>query len=438
MNKLLQRFAAALVVFSILLAPAAAQTQPNTGNLCTPAGVAFGFFNGVRTTRLQANRNLQEFKIIHGVSTARGDRIKYQLFYNYTEGFDDFVETFDQRLREQSGLLAGRVELFFTTNNGGGSWWTSITQTVSEAIQIRDALIDLERAAVVAGLANLFRSPPTAVNYQEHRSLIDTLVLEVPKLLFVAHSQGNLFVNAAYDYAVSKTSASAVGVVHIAPASPRTTGPHTLADLDLVINALRPFGTVPSITHSIPGYALRPAGLNFEKDIKGHGLLEIYLNPALVTADEIRTNINTKLASLVAAPIRAATGFFTATLTWDGLGDVDLHTFEPNGSHVFYASRVGSVGFLDVDNTQANGPEHYYASCDAAKLLTGTYRIAVANFSRADSRQATVQVASVNGVLGTTTVVLGGATGSTPSRTLFNVAVSKNEQTGAFSVALQP
>lgn len=436
MSKLLQRFTAALIIFSILLAPVAAQTT--TGGLCTPSGVAFGFFNGVETTSIQAKRNLQEFKIMHGVTTAQGERIKYHVFYNYTNGYEDFVETFRQRLEEQGGLLRGKFELFFTGNKGGGSWWSSITQSVAETGQILTAITDQHQASLLVNLKRDFQNPPTGLKYEEQRLLIDSLVIEVPKLMFVAHSQGNLFVNAAYDYAVSKTPASSVGVVHIAPASARTTGSHILANLDFVINGLRPFGTVPPITTAIPGYPLQPPGLNSETDILGHGLLEIYLNPALTTAEEIRIAVNTKIAALVPSAVRAATGFFTATLTWDGPGDVDLHAFEPNGTHVFYSQLQGTSGYLDVDNTVASGPEHYYASCDASKLLTGTYQIAVANYDGADSRIATVQVSSVNGVLGTKSVTLGAFTEDVPSATLFKIVVSKDAQTGVYSAALSP
>jgi uncharacterized protein YfaP (DUF2135 family) len=116
---------------------------------------------------------------------------------------------------------------------------------------------------------------------------------------------------------------------------------------------------------------------------------------------------------------------------------VDLHTDEPGGMHVFYARPAGSSGYLDVDNTVANGPEHYYASCDATQLQPGTYKIAVANFARAAGRTATVQVASYNdGVLGTKSVTLGEETGNTPSQALFNVVVDKHQQTGKFSVYL--
>jgi uncharacterized protein YfaP (DUF2135 family) len=126
-------------------------------------------------------------------------------------------------------------------------------------------------------------------------------------------------------------------------------------------------------------------------------------------------------------------------LTWDGPGDSDLHTYEPNQSHVYYGSMFGTSGYLDVDNTVANGPEHYYASCDSTTLQTGNYQIAVANYARAEGRTATVQIASwKDGVLGTKSVTLGSSTGSYPGFYLFDVGVTKNNQTGKYSVTLEP
>jgi hypothetical protein len=298
----------------------------------------------------------------------------------------------------------------------------------------------LYRAAVVRNLTTLLANPPTTTTYAEHRSLIQTWALEGKKLMFVAHSQGNLFAVAAHAFATTLVPASAVKVVHIAPASPDLRGPHTLADLDLVINALRiAGGTVPPVTHLIPGYLLRPPGLSGDKDALGHGLLEIYLNPAIATSSVIKEQITSAIASLVAPPTQAVTGFFTATLTWDGSGDVDLHTFEPGGGHVFYRTPQGAAGFLDVDNTVANGPEHYFASCDPQRLLPGTYQIAVANFSGATGRTATVQIASASdGVLGTRSITLGAETRDTPSPALFSVVVTKDPQTNLFSAALAP
>jgi len=406
-------------------------------NLCRDTDTTFVFFNGVQTTKTQAKFYNQVFSNIHGNQSSQGDSIKYETLYNYSNGFEDFVETFEQRLKEQEGLLQGRYELFFEALQGGGPWWSKIIEAYQPASEVIKSFIDFYRAGVFNYLTTFLANPPTTENYIEHRSRIDNWILEGKKLLFVAHSQGNLFANAAYNYALTKTTSGSVKVVHIAPASPTLNGEHTLADLDLVINALRAAGSVPSITDNIPPYLSRPAGIDNQTDILGHGLLSIYINQKLAISTRVKNQIDSALAALIAPPASATSGFFTATLTWNGTGDVDLHAFEPSGSHVFYRSLAGTSGYLDVDNTSANGPEHYYASCDASKLQPGTYQIAVANFSKADGRVATVQVASWSeGVLGTKSVTMGPATKDVPTYPMFNVVVSKDDRTGKYSVSL--
>ena len=427
-----------LTALTVALTPALHAQTPAEDNFCSDTGIAFVFFNGVQTTVREANRANDELARLHGYENDDGEEIAYEVAYNYTEGFGDFIETFDQRLLEQDAELVGRYELFFESLRGDGPWWSAIGHALPQLLDIRDSWIDWYQAAIVQRLTSLFGSPPTEVNYAEHRARIDNWVVEGKKLLFVAHSQGNLFANAAYGYASGQLPADAVKLVHIAPASPSLNGPHTLADLDLVINGLRVAGSVPANTDNIPGYLLRPAGVNGQKDILGHGLLEIYINQQLAIASRVRTQIDSALNSLVTPPAEASSGFFTATLTWNGSGDVDLHVYEPGGDHVYYSNMTGRAGYLDVDNTVANGPEHYYASCSPDRLQAGTYRVAVANYARATGRAATVQIASwEDGVLGTRTVTVADPTGSTPGYDLFDVRVAEDPETGKFSVSLQ-
>ena len=442
MNKtshaLLSLFLALCIGLGPLSSPAVAQTAP-ANDLCRAQGAALVFFNGVLTTPDGADAALAELRRLHGTTSPAGDAIRYEKLYNYTSGFEDFVETFEQRLSEQENLLEGRYELFFEALNGEGPWWSRIISSVAEAAGILDGIVDWFKAATIRNLTTLLGNPPTTVNYLEHRARLENLILEGRKLLLVAHSQGNLFVNAAYDYATTKVDASSVKVVHIAPASPTLRGSHILADLDLVINGLRLVGTVPDITDAIPGYLLRAAGANGKKDPLGHGLLEIYINQALGISAHVRNAINTALTELVAPPVVAATGLFSATLTWNGDGDVDLHTYEPSGAHVYYSNMDGVSGYLDVDNVQGYGPEHYYASCSSSALQPGNYQIAVANYAGADNRTATVQIASwADGVLGTRSVTLGAETGDIPSATLFTVVVTKNADTGRYTISLAP
>jgi hypothetical protein len=439
-NKVIQyisSFSICLFLSSILSFSASAQVNTE-GDICRNTDVVIAFFNGVDTTPSGANRAKEELKRIHGEKSATGDSIQYEVFYNYTDGFEDFVETFEQRLLEQDHILEGRYELFFEIIRGDGPWWSSIIETASSTAELYEAIGDAFRADAIQSLTSLMGNPPTTANYSEHQAKIDNWVLKGFKLLFVAHSQGNLFANAAYEYTTTKVNADSVKVVHVAPASPSINGEHTLADLDLVINGLRLLGSVPNITDNIPGYLFRPSGVNGGTDILGHGFIEIYINQKLDISNRVRTQINDALNTLIAPPAEATQGFFTAQLTWDGKGDADLHVTEPSGAHVYYGNKRGSSGYLDVDNTRAYGPEHYFSSCDPTHLKTGLYAVSVANYSGANGRLATVQIDSTtNGALGTKSVRLGGATNSKPEYHLFNVLVTKNEETGKYTASIE-
>lgn len=439
MNRLFRQIVSAFVAGALLFGNSLQAYAQEPADICRNEGIVFGFFNGVQTTEASATVALQVLRQSYGTTLpSTGEAIRYEKFYNYTAGFEDFVETFEQRLLEQNQLLGGRFELFLEVMNGEGPWWSTIVNAIGAAAGILDGIVQSLQAQFLQSLTSLLGNPPTQINYAEHRLRIDNHAVEGKKMVFFAHSQGNLFVNPAADYARSKTSPGAVKVVHVAPASPTLRGQHVLADLDLVINGLRPFGSVPPITNIIPGYLLRPAGIGGGKDILGHGLLEIYLNPQLGISSSVRNLVTAALEGVTAPPQQATSGFFTATLTWNGSGDVDLHTFEPGGSHVYYGAPTGQAGFLDFDNVVANGPEHYYASCDPNKLQTGTYQVKVANYARATGRTATVQIASAkDGVLGTRSVVLGSPTGSNPVFSLFSVTVTKNAETGRYSVSVQ-
>jgi hypothetical protein len=164
------------------------------------------------------------------------------------------------------------------------------------------SLFDTFLATLLRGLTSQLGNPNMAEVSARHQAQIDHWASLNQKMLFLAHSQGNLFVNKAYTHAVGKSGAEYVRVVHVAPASPGLSGRHTLADKDIVINGLRLTGTVAPNTDKIPSYSDRPPGLNGSRDLIGHGLLEIYLNPALSTAGRIRGDLLTALHDLDSAP----------------------------------------------------------------------------------------------------------------------------------------
>ena len=137
------------------------------------------------------------------------------------------------------------------------------------------------------------RLTTTDIMYSDHKKKIDCIEDANRKFLIFAHSQGNLFATQAYDYTtkIKNASADSVAAVHVAPVSPTLRGKHFLEDLDLVINGLRVFGEVPSITHYMS--VLRAPGLNGKTDPLGHGLLEIYLNPTIDVEGDMYTEVTT-------------------------------------------------------------------------------------------------------------------------------------------------
>ena len=278
------------------------------------------------------------------------------------------------------------------------------------------------------------------LNHNEHVIRVDTLIREGKKLLFLAHSQGNLFANAAYEFAMTKTTPDSVKVVHIAPASIQLNGPHVLANRDIVINLLNLAGGAPSVTDNIPDL-LPPPGINGKIDLSGHGLLEIYLNPYIPTRDRITGYVQNALNTLVAPPVRAKSGFFTLTLVRDGPGNIDLHVYEPwdpdrnISPHVYFDEMTGKSGYLNTDNKTGYGPEQYRATCNPSKLATGMYFVGIANREGADGRFAAVQLASSeDGLLGTRFATMYEPTGETTRPTMFLVYVKRDPQTGRYKV----
>jgi hypothetical protein len=108
------------VLYALVLALVVTPLQVHAEGACEAEGVVFGFFNGVQNTKEQANNALYFLRLTYSSETPDGESITYELFYNDTEGFADFVETFEQRLQEHGGLLAGRFELFFSATKGEG------------------------------------------------------------------------------------------------------------------------------------------------------------------------------------------------------------------------------------------------------------------------------------------------------------------------------
>ncbi len=391
----------------------------DTTSICKPVGYVLGFFNGVWNTPNQASNSLRKIKKLMPQKKYKNENIEYELFYNQTgqtrdgaTALEDLAEVFRQRAVEFNGVVVNRWELFWETLTDTSDE-LSFKQRIKSLTKAHDDLLNSIGHIIISttmALRTTFLSnPPTHIDFTRHSTRIKALVIEKKKLLLVAHSQGNFFANYAYDKALSITDAKSVKTVHIAPASATLRGEHILANIDVIINLLRVQGltSVPPINTYLSLSHLST------DDASGHTLVNTYLNQKRQTRSKVQSAILTALDDLITPNTQGNSGFFTATLTWDGKGDLDLHTFEPKGAHVYYSQDIGQSGFLDVDNTVANGPEHYYASCEPDVLQVGVYKIGINNYSGAEGRIATLQIATTNkGEIFTKTLQIGSVKGS--------------------------
>jgi hypothetical protein len=378
-------------------------TNVSAENICREGGYRVAFFNGVwnKPGPSGALRSLAYLSSIGG-KNKNGELVRYSVMYNSTgstvgsNAFQDLAETFIQRSNEidDSGTLSNRFELLWEViTDTDTTGLDKISDLHSSLNGVRNSLQDLLLSKSVASISELIFDPPTEENYAEHYARIDSFILQGDKILMVGHSQGNLFLNKSFDYASSKAELSSLAALHIAPASPTLRGEHILADIDLVINALRLQGssTVPDVNLDLP--------LSIS-DLSGHQLVETYLDGSRPGLNRVRAEFNSAMNALVTPTAEASEGALTVTLTWDGTGDIDLHTFEPSGEQVYYQDQRGNSGNLDVDNTTGFGPEHYTTSCESNDIERGTYRFAVNNYAGGTDRLATLQAASArDGVL---------------------------------------
>lgn len=371
-------------------------------NLCISGETTVGFFNGVWNSEQDAENSLHKIaESFFSAESENGEEYEFEVFYNRTQSkVADLYETFTQRLFELYDIdLRNHWEIYWESINGNTSSSPTIPSS-SETIANSDAWVAKsfeEWREEVYRLAGLSQRPETLADMAAHATRVKTLLLEKKQLLLIAHSQGNLFVNRAYETALAQADGNSVKVIHIAPASVQLKGPYVLASKDMVINMLRlvesNYGPVPPSNFTLEWSDLK-------RDFSGHELMATYLEPQVASYNMLAEHIQTAIDNLTPPESDANQGFFTVTLTWNGLSDIDLNIVEPDGNHVYYHRLIGHSGEMDLDNTEGYGPEHYYASCDADKLQTGLFHIYIYNEDSGEGQTATVQIASVDdGVL---------------------------------------
>lgn len=314
---------------------------------------------------------------------------------------------------------------------------------------------------------------------RKHIALYTSDLLAGKRVFVVAHSQGNLFANIALKEVMRARPDEASSLAMIGVGTPAAPGTqfagrqaqayYRTAHDDQIIDLLRArtlwdvlpsninndlttntafaadFVTRPLETFTRAAIRMSPIFYWFvaptgnvitpdtivdqdRREPRNHSFISAYMAYGLPSASDIASEMQ-RLAKDVPFPTReAGEGAIRATLTWDAQPDVDLHAFEPNGSHVYYRSRTGRSGTLDVDDTSSYGPENYFVPCNKVEL--GTYRIGVNYFDGSGPSTAIVALFLGDGTIPSPKKVVlpawRGEAGDGSPQILFTIQVTEN------------
>lgn len=209
------------------------------------------------------------------------------------------------------------------------------------------------------------------------------------KVVVIAHSQGNLYANAAYRRLFESDSPTpgqhGFGTVGIAtpapvvagwmPPSCLPSGCYTTFAEDVIINAVR-----TALPDTLPANVIGSASGRLPSgDLLWHGLRESYLHLA-GARERILDHVAAFVEHFDELEWTIHDSMITASLEWDSPADLDLHVYELDGAeHVYYAYPAGAAGYLEADDEDGYGPENYSADC--GYVAAGSYRFAVGYFA---------------------------------------------------------
>ncbi|HMS26361.1 MAG TPA: hypothetical protein PKC80_03205 [Burkholderiaceae bacterium] len=281
-----------------------------------------GFFNGVLNSSDDATASIDRLEAEFPSTTERP--LIYARFLNQSgctpdglggkiDCLQDFIELYDQlKERVEKRFDDWGAVVFSEIMNGsyvnpGSVTMKLISERKNESVrlalgQFADLIADkLQNSWWVNRLLKLVTKPPTVSDTAGHIATLKSYADTVKGMVFVAHSQGNFFANAAYAGMQGLTPPVKIEVVHIAPPTSSLIGNnYILSNTDSVINkGLRALGTslrpsnidlgilsldpacfdTPVSPETPPcadlAYASVPRG-----DWSGHGFLGTYLNKA--------------------------------------------------------------------------------------------------------------------------------------------------------------
>lgn len=369
-------------------------------NICNDKSGDFRvvFVNGVLTTLTQSLRASREVELAYG-NSHQGQNVYYDVAYNSTNvgGLVDFFQAY-----KQLGYQSER------------DFWDWLNGTVD--FLVPDAFIELKKQYLT------IESISVAPGVADHAAKYREMIWQGQKILALSHSQGNFYSNETVILlkTVKPTPPlNGFGVFSVATPANNVGGnysPYLTNHRDII-------SLIPGSLSE--NFTLKSSATGEVEDdvsrVDAHGFLETYLHPKYNVREALKSRLGSALSTLTDPVQVAGSGPVTITMTWShNESDVDLHVYEPDGSHVYYDSMSGTSGFLDVDNTDGYGPEHYYTDCN--QLQIGEYSVGLNYFS---DHIALIDEQPTRPVKVTTVISVPGA-----SRTIYTTLTNYREEEG--------
>lgn len=332
------------------------QTARTSPGKCPKFDISIYFVNGMLNFHNGATASMKALQDKFGDEIGEEKKIKYDLSYN---SFEIDPRALFVELLLQKGFDDWRFVAKYLNGLMDAPEWIEnlLFEAVSKATAATSYVIDSD--------------------LRQHINNYKTDLLEGKKVVLVAHSQGNFYANEA----CSLINSDSIATVAVAtPAHYIAKGfYYTTLERDKIIKLIP---SLPANTKNSQRY-----------EWTGHSFIKSYLEGD-ISGPKIINQIRSTIEKLKDPIEEAHQGIITVTLTWGSQPDVDLHVYEPDGSHVFYGYPQGTSGYLDIDDTSGYGPEHYYAKCE--NLQTGTYRIGVNYYDGDRPETAVIQVRAHN------------------------------------------
>jgi hypothetical protein len=290
---MLKRLAALTVSVLLPLSPLSSVAQTPGG----ASGYVIVYINGLSTDPIGAQDGLDALNAIYAAQY-NNQPVSYTLFYTPTDGLtQDVINAFAQRVQSAPGLT-DRWELIWDTLDGGGGAISDLA--VAENPSLSSLVSDLKTtflSDVSSNVKNLSSNKEFQPAVDQFTTALTTYYTQQKKTLVVAHSQGNVYLNAAYDVVKPQLKTDSLRTVEVATPTATVRDPqgrYVTSTTDLVIQAVAlALGNVEPANTDGPILAALSSDTGY-----GHKFVDIYMNPIYKLLPAVKALADSNLQAL--------------------------------------------------------------------------------------------------------------------------------------------